>query len=133
MEPTVDWTQSVGSLKVAGICFALLLLLLLASAVFSRPADIQIDVKDLVQQSAQLAEVARQDSDRAIALQHITQAVTLLSVARKLASDASLLQSTGVRVPELEAILTDVQASCIAKLERRDPTLTNIVAKYATL
>ena len=129
----VDWTQSVPALKLAGICLGILLLVMLLSSVLSRSPDLHVNLKDLVQQSAQLAEVAKQDADRSIALQHSTQAITLLSVARKLASDSSILEQTGVKVGELEKLLVDLQAACIAKLEHRSPTLTNVIAGYANL
>ena len=129
----VDWTQSTNSIKVAGACLVVLLLLMLLGSVFSRSADVQVNVKDLIQQCAQLAEVAKQDNDRSIALQHSTQALTMLSIARKLASDASILSHTGVNVAELERLLVDLQASCISKLEHRSPSLTNVVAGYVNL
>lgn len=119
--------------KATACAYIAVLVLLLLSSLMSRSPDVHVTVKDLVQQSAQLAEVCAQDHDKAIALQHSTQALTLLSVARKLASDGSIQKETGVNIQELERVLLDLQAEAIGKLGGREPTLLNVVAGYASL
>jgi hypothetical protein len=129
----LDWSSAKTSVLVAVGCLGFFLILMLLSALVSRSPEVQTSVKELVQVSAQLGETAHQDKDAALALQHSTQALAYLSVARRLASDDSIFAQVGVRCSELERELLDKQAASISRLGRRETTLTNVTAGYVNL
>jgi nitrogen fixation/metabolism regulation signal transduction histidine kinase len=120
------------ALFAAGGVLIFFVALLLLSSTLGRDAE-ALNVKDLVQTAAQLGETAVQDKDASLALQHSTQALTYLAVARRQASDESIFRHTTVRAAELERALLDVQAAAVGRLGNRAPTLLNVAAGYLNL
>lgn len=57
--------------------------------------------QELMRQALHWRDVATQDSDPALRLQHATAASTLLQAARTITRDADLERATGVDVPRL--------------------------------
>lgn len=118
--------------KIAAAVIACIVFLCAISLAL-RPSPYNANLKELVRQCAQLYEIAKQDQDAAVALQHSTEALSILLVCRRLAADAVIEAETKVKVSELGDAVAALQASCIAKLSLRDPTLTAIAAGYAQL
>jgi hypothetical protein len=102
-------------------------------SLLSKPHNINTDLKELVITAAQMYEFSKQDSDPAVSLQHSTMALAYLSVARRLASDASIQQATKIIPSDLEKIFREQQAQNISVLSHKEPTLSSLVAGYATL
>jgi hypothetical protein len=119
-------------LQVTLICIGVLLFLCICSN-FSRPATLQVELKELVQQAAQLHEQSLQDTDMAIALQHSTHALTCVGFARRLAADAVIEQTTNIKIKELESIILKTQALYISKISSREATISAIASGYAKL
>lgn len=119
-------------LKVLGGVVACIVILSIVSTM-SQPVSIRADLKVLVQQAAQLCEMSRQDSDPMIALQHASEAVAYLHVARRLASDSSISQATQIDPQELEKVLLQRRAEAISTKFSGSANLTSIVAGYSTL
>ena len=118
--------------KVAiGAVFAIVVLSVLAYV--SRPSTLSMDLREMVRHSAQLYEISRQDTDAAIALQHATQAVAYLSIARRLATDATIQKMCKVSPSDLERLLLERQAQCVSAITTREATLPSLVAGYAAL
>lgn len=109
------------------------LLVLALVSTLSRPPALPLEVQELVHSAAQYHEMAKQDADPAIALQHSTQALVTLQLARRLASDDTLMHACHVKPKELESILLSTQAACIARVSPREPTLTSLAAGWAKL
>jgi hypothetical protein len=119
-------------LQITLICIGVLLFLCILSNV-SKPSSLQVELKELVQQAAQLHEQSLQDTDMALALQHSTQALTYVGFARRLAADAVIEQSTNIKIKELETIITKTQSNQILKISSREATISAIAAGYAKL
>lgn len=119
-----------GTLQIAALVLGALVVVALVSTL-SRPPALPVEVQELVHSAAQFHEMAKQDSDPAIALQHSTQALVTLQLARRLASDDTLMHACHVRPKELEAILLSTQAACIGRVSPRDPTLTSLAAGWS--
>ena len=137
MEATPNWFQTSWDTldtpwKVSVVAISVILLLLLLSMLF-KPQPYSSNLKELVRQSAQLYEMARQDKDPAIALQHASESIAILSVVRHLAADSVIEHASGVKVSELAALLSSFQASCIAALSQHEPTASALAAGYAKL
>ena len=124
-ELTTPWKTCV---VVVGVLLVIVLLSMLA-----RPTQYSSSLKELVRQSAQLYETAKQDKDPALALQHASEALAILSVARHLAADTAIEKASGVKVHELAGSIAGLQAACVASISPRDPTLTALAAGYANL
>lgn len=119
-------------IKIAlGVLSVIVILSLLS--LLSKPHHIHTDIKELVVTAAQMYEFSKQDSDAAVSLQHSTMALAYLSVARRLASDASIQQATKIVPSDLEKIFREQQAQNISNLSHKEPTLSSLVAGYSTL
>lgn len=70
----------------------------------------------LVQQALHWREVAAQDGDAALRLQHATTAATLLQAARAVAQDDALERASGMDVPKLARALDADMADARAAL-----------------
>jgi hypothetical protein len=114
-----------------GVVLVIVVLSLLS--LLSKPHNIHTDTKELVMTAAQMYEFSKQDSDPAVSLQHSTMALAYLSVARRLASDASIQQATKIIPSDLEKIFREQQAKNISELSHKEPTLSSLVAGYASL
>lgn len=118
--------------KIACVVLACLCLVSLASLMM-RPQPYTSNLRELIRQSAQLYEIAKQDQDTALALQHSTEALSILLICRRLAADAVIESETRIKVGELSESLGNLQASCIAKLSPRNPSMEALAAGYASL
>ena len=129
---TDAWAKLDSPWKIAVVAIGVLLVLCLLS-MLARPQPYSSNLKDLVRQSAQLYETAKQDKDAALALQHVSESLAILSVARHLAADAVIEQATGIKIADLASSISAWQATCVAKLSPRDPTTAALAAGYADL
>lgn len=119
----------------AGVVVAVVLLVVLGF--MSRPSSLRNDLKGMIMNAAQMHEISKQDSDPAIALMHASTAVAYLSIARNLASDASIHTATKIAPGELERIFKERQAELVSVLSPRalssEPSLSALAAGYAQL
>tara|TARA_Y100000813_G_C23848869_1_gene205581 strand:+ start:89 stop:439 length:351 start_codon:yes stop_codon:yes gene_type:complete len=94
---------------------ALLVFSLVTKVLLETPDASGAHALELLHQAAHWREVAAQDSDPALRLQHAATASTLLNAARTLARDAELERGCGVNVPrlarKLEAAVADARQS----------------------
>lgn len=118
--------------KVAAAVVAILVILIILSFI-SRPHPLNTTVSELIREASQLHEISKQDSNPAIALQHSTNALSILSTCRKLASDASILAHAKISAADLERIFRDQQADAIQKIGKIGPSVTAVLSGYATL
>ena len=118
---------------IGGVIGVVLVLVVFSFA--ARPVGLQVDLRDIAREAAQLHEMAAQDSDPAISLQHATTAVAYLSVARKLASDRSIQEAANVVPADLDRMLKDKQAAAVKALRvtKSDPTIASLLAGYSSL
>ena len=116
------------SVAIIGVC-----LVLVALSMLSRPSPMTSSLKELIRQSAQLYETSRQDKDTALALQHSSEALAILSVARHLAADVAIEKASGIKVGELASAIASYQASCVAAISPREPSTASLAAGYAQL
>jgi len=96
----------------AMIGIGILLALCIVSLAYSHATRSQLNPVSLLSHSAECLRSALQDKDPRFVLKHVTEGKAYLSIARKLASDASL-QSSGFIPHELDsqfdALLKDLQ------------------------
>jgi hypothetical protein len=116
---------------VAGV-FAVLVILVILSFM-GRPPPLNTTVQDLIREASQLHEISKQDNNAAISLQHATEALSYLSICRKLASDASILAHAKVSASDLERIFKDQQAGAIQKLGGGKESVSAILSGYVAL
>ena len=95
----------------------LVLVLLICTSFLIRPQKLSLRVNDLVTQATVLHQTALQDSDANTSFQHSTEAIVHLQIARRLASDASILED-GVDAEDLLRTLTKQQALTRSKLKK---------------
>jgi hypothetical protein len=95
----------------------LVLVLLIVTSFLVSPQKLSLRVGDLVTQATVLHQTALQDSDPSMSFQHSTEAIVHLQIARRLASDASILEE-GANAEDLLRTFTKQQAVAHAKLKK---------------
>jgi hypothetical protein len=95
----------------------LVLVLLIVTSFLVRPQKLSLRVGDLVTQATVLHQTALQDNDANTSFQHSTEAIVHLQIARRLASDASILEE-GIDAEDLLRTLTKQQALTRARLKK---------------
>ena len=99
------------------VCLIIVLLfLILSNALTSNAALEKVHGKlaNLVRQALALHRQANQSTDPSLILQHATEGLAYLTIARKLAQEDTLMQSTDVNVIQLEKELLDLQIAAAA-------------------
>ena len=124
-------TVSLNDVKIAGFILLFVLALSILS-LFNKPQYLGADIRSLIQESAQLCEFSKQDSDPMIALQHASEAFAFLQIARRFATDSAIYQSTGVSPTDLEKLLVQRRNDCVASV-KRPASLTSIASGYSKL
>ena len=102
--------------KVFSVAMLVLVLLIITSFLV-RPQKLSLRVSDLVTQATVLHQTALQDSEPSMSFQHSTEAIVHLQIARRLASDASILEE-GSNPEDLLRTFTKQQALSYAKLKK---------------
>jgi hypothetical protein len=118
--------------KVAAGVVGILVILIVLSFI-SRPHPPNTTVSELIREASQLHEISKQDSNPAIALQHSTHALALLSICRKLESDESILAHSKISASELERVFRDQQSEAIQKIGKFGASVTSVLSGYAAL
>lgn len=121
----VDWQKDpyvrVAAALVVGVGALSALARGLASGDRGYSASYERKARALVRQATQLAHVAQQDTDPAVALQHATQATTYLEVALQLVDAATLQRGAEVDVHALAERLRRRQGSCLGAVTPSAP------------
>jgi anti-sigma-K factor RskA len=92
----------------------------LASSTAERHPKVVVEAaKDLIANAVNNADMAKQDTNTAVCLMHVNQALTSLQVLKRIVSENFMERISGVKLNELESRLGRQQSQCLDKLKHK--------------